>query len=69
MKCSEILMFIDELSMRASTSFVHLYLDTHFYEVMPCLSDIPFILSDRFRQFCLQNVAAYWIFLIKSNEN
>jgi hypothetical protein len=28
-----------------------------FYEVIPCLSAVHFILSDRFRQFCLQNVA------------
>jgi hypothetical protein len=62
-------MFIGEMSKWASTSFVPSIFDTPFYEVIPRLSAVHFILSDRFRHFYLQNVAAYWIFLIESNEN
>ena len=47
----------------------HLYFATLFYKVLPRLSAVHFILSDRFRQFWLRNVAAYWSFLIESNEN
>ncbi len=68
-RADEILMFIDELSKWAITSFVPSIFDSLFYEVIPRLSAVHFILSDRFRQFYLQNEAACWIFLIHSNEN
>ncbi len=46
----------------------HLYFYILVYEVMPCLYVVLFILSDWFRQFYLQNAAAYWKFSIESNE-
>ncbi len=58
-------MIIGALSIWPSQASCHLYFDTLFYEVMPRQYAVHFILSDRFRQFCLQNVAAYWSFLIE----
>ncbi len=69
MKSTETLMHITELSKWAFTSFVPSTFATLFFKVMPCLSAVHFILSDRLRQFYLQNVAAYWSFLMESNEN
>ncbi len=45
-----------------SQASCHIYFATPFYEVMPCLSAVHFILSDRFRQFYLQKrmLPAFW---------
>jgi hypothetical protein len=69
MKSTETLMHISQLSKWAFTSFVPSTFATLVFKVMPLLSAVHFILSDRFQRFYLQNAAAYWSFLIESNEN
>ena len=69
MKSSDILMFIDELSMRAITSFV----PSIFWFTLLWGDSSPVCCSFHsfwpIWQFCLQNEAACWIFLNQSNEN
>ncbi len=59
-------MFIDELSKWTFTVLhtlcCHLYFDSLFYEVMPPLPPVHFILSDKFQQFYLRTVAHTGVF-------